>query len=381
MQLQALLRDMAMIPALSGHEERMARYLRDAIAAYADEVQGDPAGNVVATFRGTDPRAPRVMVFAHMDQLGFVVRRIEDDGFLRVERLGGIPEKILPGTPVLVETEDGDTVPGVFGNKSHHATPPEEKYTVTPYRELYVDVGATSAAEVRALGVEIGCPVVYEPRFQVLQGGRVSGTSLDDRGGCAVLVGLAERVSRSRSAATLHLVGSVQEEFNLRGAMLAAAALQPQVAISVDVMLAGDTPDMKGHSDLRLGGGPVLGMYNFHGRGTLNGTIPHPLLARLIREAAGRLGMPLQRSATVGILTDGSYVQLVGTGIPSVDLGFPVRYTHTPVETCQLSDLEQLITLLEETIRSLGPDLDWARGLPGAGQAGAAGTGRAPGGG
>lgn len=362
MRLKALLQEMTMIPALSGHEGPMARYLRDAFSAYADEVRVDVAGNVVATIRGVDSRGPQVMVFAHMDQLGFVVRRIEEDGFLRVERLGGIPEKVLPGTPVLVQTEDGDPVPGVFGNKSHHVTPPDQKYAVTPYRELYVDIGATSAGDVRTLGVEVGCPVVYEPRFRELRGGRVSGTAIDDRGGCAALVALAERVCADRPAGTLHLVGSVQEEFNLRGAMLAAAALEPQVAISLDVMLAADTPDMAGFSDLRLGGGPVLGTYSFHGRGTLNGTIPHPRLARIVREAARRLDVPLQRSAALGILTDSSYVQLIGTGIPSVDLGFPARYTHTPVETCQLSDIEQLVLLLEETVRSLRPDMDWNRG-------------------
>ncbi len=361
MDMQALLRDLVMLPGLSGHEGQVARYLHQAMGAWADEVQVDTAGNLVATLYGTNPQAPSVMVFAHMDQLGFVVRRIEEDGFLRVERLGGVPEKVVAGTPVLVGTEDGGTVPGVIGTKSHHVTPAEERYTVTPYRELYVDIGASSSAEVRALGVEVGCPIVYEPRFQALAGGKVSATSVDDRGGCAVLVALGERIARNRPASTVYLVGSVQEEFNLRGAVLAAAALRPRVAISIDVMVAGDTPDMRGLTDLRLGGGPVLGTYSFHGRGTLNGTIPHPLLARLVREAAGRLGMPLQRSAMVGLLTDSSYVQLVGDGIPSVDLGFPVRYTHTPVETCQLSDLELLVHLLEETVRSIGLHLNWAR--------------------
>lgn len=334
---------------------------------------------------------PRVMVFAHLDQLGFVVRRIEPDGFLRLERLGGIPERALPGTRVLVETEAGELLPGVIGLKSHHATPVEERSVVVPYDQLYVDVGAATAGEVHALGIEPGCPVVYEPRFETLQGGRLSATSLDDRAGCAALVALARLASGSRftlddqpeptgdtaattaasatttnatvahpspvaarPAATLHLVGSVQEEFNLRGAMLAAAALQPDIAIALDVMVAGDTPDLKDRSDLRLGGGPALGTYSFHGRGTLNGTIPHPALARLARDTAAREGIPLQRSAALGCLTDSAYVQLVGTGVPSLDLGFAARYTHSPVETCQLSDLEQLVQLAWGMIQGIG---------------------------
>lgn len=355
MQLAELLKDMALIPALSGHEERMARYLKGALSPYADEVRLDPVGNLIARIDGTDPAAPRVMVFAHMDQLGFVVRKVEEEGYLRLERLGGIPEKVLPGTRVLVETEDGDLVPGVIGLKSHHATPPEEKYVVIPYTDLYVDVGAGSAAEIRGMGIEAGCAVVYEPRFQALADGRVSGTSLDDRAGCTALVALAERAAGKRPAASLYLVGSVQEEFNLRGAMVAAGAIQPDVAIALDVMIAGDTPDLKERSDLKLGGGPILGMYSFHGRGTLNGTIPHPGLARLVREAARRAALPLQRNAAVGSLTDSAYVQLTGHGVPSVDLGFPARYTHTPVELCQLSDLEQLVTLVWTVINAMGP--------------------------
>jgi putative aminopeptidase FrvX len=361
MGLKDALKDLVMLPGLSGHEERVARYLKGALAPFTDEVRVDQTGNLIATVRGTAATGPRVMIFAHTDQLGFVVRKLEADGFLRLERLGGIPEKVLPGTPVLVETEDGGTVPGVIGLKAHHATPAEEKYAVTPYAQLYVDLGAASDAEVRALGIEVGCPVVYEPRFADLAGGRISATSLDDRGGCAALVELARRLAARRPEATVHLVGSVQEEFNLRGAMLAAAALKPDLAISVDVMIAGDTPDLKDRSDLKLGGGPILGLYSFHGRGTLNGTIPHPALSRLVREVAAQAGLPLQRSATLGILTDSAYVQLVGEGIPSVDLGFPARYTHTPVETCALDDLERLVDLLEGVVGALKPGFSLSR--------------------
>lgn len=361
MAIQETLKDLVLLPGLSGHEQRVARYLKGVLAPLADEVRVDQAGNLLATIQGTVPEAPRVMIFAHTDQLGFVVRKIESDGFLRLERLGGIPEKVLPGTPVLIETEEGGAVPGVIGNKAHHATPAEEKYTVTPYAQLYVDLGCASDTEVRRLGVEVGCPVVYEPRFRQLAGGRVTATSLDDRGGCAVLVELARRLAVKRPAATVHLVGSVQEEFNLRGAMLAAAALMPDLAISVDVMIAGDTPDLAGRSDLKLGEGPILGMYSFHGRGTLNGTIPHPALARLVREVAAAAGLSLQRSAALGILTDSAYVQLVGEGIPCVDLGFAARYTHTPVETCALSDLERLVDLLESVVGALGPGFSLGR--------------------
>jgi putative aminopeptidase FrvX len=310
--LSDLLRELTLIPALSGHEERLAHRLRDHLSPFADETRIDRAGNVLATLRGREARAPRVMVFAHLDQLGFVVRKVEADGFVRLERLGGIPEKVLPGTRVWILADDGRTVPGVIGVKAHHLTPADEKYVVVPYGQLYVDVGAGSSSAAQALGVEVGCPAVYEPRYEPLSGGRVAATSLDDRAGCAALVALARLAAVDRPAVTLHLVGSVQEEFNLRGAVLAAQALQPDLAISLDIMVASDTPDLKDRSDLRLGGGPALSLYSFHGRGTLNGTIPHPALARLVKATAAAHGIPLQRSATVGCLTDSAYVQLVG---------------------------------------------------------------------
>ena len=121
----------------------------------------------------------------------------------------------------------------------------------------------------------------------------------------------------------MHLVFSVQEEFNLRGALTAAQALQPDIAIQLDLMLATDTPDMGDRGDVALGGGPAMSLYSFHGRGTLNGTIPHPALVALFARRPRRVGLPLQRSAHTGALTDSSYVQLVGAGVAAIDLGFP----------------------------------------------------------
>lgn len=357
----ALLKDMTLIPALSGYEEPMARYLKDAFAPSVREVSIDTAGNVIARIPGSDAAAPRLMVFAHMDQLGFVVRRILEGGLIQIERLGGIPEKVLPGLRVLIQGEKGQSVSGVIGAKSHHATKAEEKYIVTPYTELYVDIGASSKNDVQKLGIEVGCPVVYQPGFEKLQGDRVCATSVDDRGGCAVLIKLAEYFAEHPPKSTLYLVGTVQEEFNLRGAMVAASRIKPDAAIALDIVISCDTPELRERSDLCLGGGAVLGMYSFHGRGTLNGTIPHPALVRLFREVARKQAIPLQRSANLGSLTDSSYVQLVDSGIPCIDLGFPARYTHTPVEVCDVNDLVSLYKLLVAGLGEVGTGFDFSR--------------------
>jgi putative aminopeptidase FrvX len=358
--MRELIRELMLIPGLSGHEHRVAA----AVAAHLDGLGlahgGDRLGNLTCTLPG-DPARPPVMVFAHMDQLGFVVRRIETDGLIRLERLGGVPERALPAQAVLLCTDRGD-LPAVIGHKSHHATAPEEKYRVLPYGELCVDAGFAARAEAEAAGVRIGTPVTYLPRVLDLAGGRLAGTAADDRAGCAALVALAARLRDRRDRPTVHLVWSVQEEFNLRGVLPAATALAPAIAIQIDLMLACDTPDMAARGEMRLGGGPGIGLYSFHGRGTLNGLLPHPALVRLMEAAAAAAGLPLQRQAQAGVLTDASYLAFHGPeGIACLDAGFPVRYTHSALEVVDPADVAGLVTLLATALPLIGPGFRLAR--------------------
>ncbi|MEQ9692478.1 MAG: M42 family peptidase, partial [Bauldia litoralis] len=138
-------------------------------------------------------------------------------------------------------------------------------------------------------------------------------------------------------------------------AVTAAQALSQDIAIQIDLTLATDTPDMAARGDVRLGGGPGMSMYSFHGRGTLNGTLPHPALVALFDATAKAEGMTLQRAATVGALTETSYVQLINEGVAAIDLGFPMRYSHSALEVCDVGDLEALTRLLVAGIQKIGP--------------------------
>lgn len=361
MRVESLLKDMALIPALAGAEQKMAAYMENKFKEIGYETRIDTFGNCIAKVPGKDPKAPIIMLFGHMDQLGFLVRRIDPDGFIRLERLGGIPEKVLPATPVQVQTESGDMIDGLIGAKSHHVTPPEEKYKVDSYMDLYVDIGATSREEVVALGIEVGAPVVYKPNYVKMLGTRVYGTSFDNRISCAIVVDMAYRLKENPPEATVYLVGSVQEEYNLRGAMMAARSIKPDIAIALDMNIDGVTPDLKGKNDVVMGKGPVLCMYNFHGRGTLNGTIPHPAMVKLVKRVAETEKINLQRSASIGGLTDLSYVQLEGTGVVCVDIGIPGRYTHSPVESCDLKDLEQTSMLVFAILHEIKSGIKFER--------------------
>ena len=358
--MKALLAELMLIPGLSGHEDRVRRAIAAHLAAIGQPTRTDRLGNLIATHPG-DASLPSVMVFTHMDQLGFIVRKVEASGLIRVERLGGVPERALAAQAVLICVGKGRDVVGLIANKSHHATTPEEKYRVVPYKDLFIDAGFASAGEADAAGVRIGVPVVYLPRVLDLAGGRLAGTSVDDRAGCAVLIELARALQGRSAGPTVHLVWSVQEEFNLRGAVPVARTLLPDIALQIDLLLCSDTPDMADRGEVRLGGGPGISLYSFHGRGTLNGVIPHPALVALFEASAAALTMPLQRSAHTGALTDLSYVQLIGEGVAALDVGFPMRYSHSALEVVDIADLFGLLRLLVAALERIDSNFSLAR--------------------
>ena len=345
MSSKEVLKEFMLTSAPSGYEGEMAYKLKAHLEQYCSEVTMDRVGNVIAKVPGTDPTLPRAMVFGHMDQLGFIVRKVEEDGYIQVDRLGGIPEKVLPGLELVIRSEDGKWHPGVFGPKAHHATPAEEKYKVDLVTTLFIDVGASSAQEVHDMGIYVGCPVVDKPAFQELLGSKVTGTAVDNRGACTALVEMARQFQETPPSCDVYLVGTVWEEFNLRGAMLAARTVKPDLAISLDVTLAGDTKDLSTKFEDKMGQGPCVHLYSFHGRGTLNGTLPHEPMFKLAKQTAQELGLPLQRFASLGILTDSAYIQLEGQGVACREMGFPARYTHTPVEVCDVRDIDALATV------------------------------------
>ncbi len=350
--------DLMMLPGLSGHEKKVCNYISQRLKEFGLNPKTDVMGNLWVSFPG---EGPSVMLFTHMDQIGFVVRKIEENGFIKIERLGGVPEKSLASQAVIFPLENGNEIFGVITNKSHHATQQNEKYSVVPYKDLYIDVGVNSFEEVLNLGINIGSPVVYKPSAEEFGKERIAGTSIDDRAGCAIAIVIAEKLSSRKLGPPIHLVFSVQEEFNLRGVIPIAQQLLPDIAIQLDLILATDTPDMEDRGNVSLGKGPAISLYSFHGRGTLNGIIPHPALVKLFEETANQNSIPLQKSVHIGALTDLSYVQLVGKGVASIDVGFPIRYSHSSLEVCDLNDLILLTKLLEEVIKNINKNFSLER--------------------
>lgn len=356
-----MIKDLCLIPGLSGYEENVRKYLEKKLNENKLEHTTDVLGNLICTLQGNKD-IPSVMLFAHMDQLGFIVKKIEDNGFLRVERLGGVPENALASQEVIIQSEDGKYFNGIIGNKSHHVTPIEEKYKVVGYRDIYIDAGFSNKKDVIKNKINIGSPITYAPYFNLIGKNNLMATSIDDRAGCAVIFEVAKKLKKTINRPTIHIVFSVQEEFNLRGVLPVAQKLKPDIAIQIDLMLSSDTPDMEKQGEVLLGEGPCMSMYSFHGRGTLNGLIPHPRLVNLFTNVAKKNNIKLQRSATVGVLTDSSYIQFIDKGVAAIDMGFPIRYSHSAREVCDIQDLIDLENLLFKAISNIDKNFSLIRG-------------------
>lgn len=347
-----LLREFMLTPAPSGYEELMARRMRTALTPFADTVECDRVGNIVARISGRDPGAHRTMVFAHMDQIGFIVTKVTDDGLLRLTRNGSVPDKVAPGLCIMVRTGPETYIPAAVAAKSHHVMSDADKTRVDPITTLYADIGVKSKARAHELGVRVGCPAVYAPAFRRMDGSVVSGTSIDNRGGCLGLALVAERLAADRPRGDVYIVGTTQEEHNLRGAIIAARAIDPDIAICFDIAMSSDEPGLGDIMDNPVGDGPTVSMYTYHGRGTLNGVIAHEGLVDLAQRIADREGMPLNRFAVRGTLSDATYVQLEGRGPATVDLSFPMKYSHSPCELANVDDIVVLGRLTSEMILS-----------------------------
>ena len=359
--MKELLKKYMLLQGPSGYESKIAYELMSDLNQYSEHSEIDNIGNVIARINGNGENKKKIMILAHMDQIGFIVKNIDENGYLKLERLGGVPEKVLPGLEISIRNINDEYMAGVIGIKSHHATTPDEKYQVSKIDSIYVDIGADSAHEVRAKGIEIGCPAVYAPKYIEFEGNKVCGTSLDNRGGCACLVEIARHLSARKQPLDVFLVGTVWEEFNLRGAIIAARKIKPDIIICLDITLCGDTPDLKNIFNTKLGGGPVISMYSFHGRGTLNGMIAHEGLSKLAISLCDEENLKAQYFAAAGLLTDASYLQLENEGAAVLDLSFPVRYTHSPIEICDVSDLESLSKLVCRMVESLDDRFDVKR--------------------
>jgi putative aminopeptidase FrvX len=346
-QLKETLRELTALDGVAGQEMAVVRWLRERFAPLADEVTVDRMGNVIATKRGGD--GPHLLISAHSDEIGGLVTAIEPDGKIRFAKNGGVIETLLVARKVRV-----GNVPGIVGVKAGHLQRPEEQRTVPPIRDLYIDVGYDTAAEVAALGIHTGTPITYDaPLSELTNGDRVYGKAVDNRIACAILLQLLERLHDTTLNGTLTCAVAVQEEVGLRGAQVLAYRLNPDYIIVMDTMPSGDTPEMRPSQDanVRIGAGPVIRLMAGGGGG---GHHMPPQMVRLLLDTAAAADIPVQPVVLAGANTDAATMHLVREGIPTGVINLPRRYSHSPVEMLDLNDAAHALLLAEAIAQGIG---------------------------
>src|SRR5581483_9060157 len=309
---------------VSGNEQEVVQYLADCFRPLADELVIDNFGNLIATRRGEE-RAPSMMIAAHSDEVGFVITTITPDGFLRFQTMGAVGNTLLPATRVLV----AGRYPGVIGAIPGHLTRGELGEKVQPPDVLHIDIGATSEAEARAWGIREGTTATYLSEILPMQNSNlVFGKAIDNRIGCAVLLETFQQLRGRSLPGTVYGVVNVMEEIGMRGAPMTSTRIQPDFAIVLDTVPADDTPLGKNNPALsfRLGKGPVI--QTIEGvKGIFSGHIIHPRVLDLILKAAEIAQQPIQLAAAYGNwTTDGSAINVTGTGIPTGSVCIARRY-------------------------------------------------------
>jgi endoglucanase len=340
--------DLLDTPSPTGFEARGQRVWTRYLTPHADRVEGDPYGSAFATLDGTDASAPRLMLDAHVDEIGYMVHHITDDGFLHLTRVGGSDRAIARGQRVRVLGDEGEVL-GVVGNTAIHLRDRSGGEKIPEVHELFVDIGADDRDGVLARGVRVGHPMVMDVTPVKLTDTRVTARAIDNRLGGFIIARALEELATDRPAATVVATNSVQEEIGGHGAEMITYRVQPDVAVAFDVTHATDSPgiDEAKHGRVKMGGGPAI----------THGTSTHPAVVQRLMDVAEAEGIPLQHESSsrrTGTDTDSIFTSR--GGVPSALVSVPLRYMHSTVEVVDLGDIQQCIDLYVAFARSLTAD-------------------------
>lgn len=345
-QTEQLLKELSETHGISGYEVEIRALVRRYLEPLGS-IDQDRIGSLICR---SGESGPRVMLAAHMDEIGFMVTHLTEEGFIKFLPLGGWWSHVLLGQQVLIKTHKGD-LPGVIGAKPPHVLTQDERKKLLELKEMYIDIGATSKTDVEDAGVRLGDPVVPAASFKTLMNGKVyMGKAFDDRVGVALLIETMRHFSRIAHPNILFGVGTVMEEVGLRGAKTSADLVDPEVAIILESDICGDVPGIKPEeSSIKLGGGPALVLLEAR-------LIPNLKFRDLAIDTAQELGIPLQFSAGLGGSTDGGQIHLHGTGVPTVVLGVPARHIHSHAGFIHRDDYDRALKLVVALVERLSTE-------------------------
>lgn len=320
---------------VSGYEKEIARILSAEFRKLKADVHIDNFGNVIAK-KGNGKK--KIMIAAHMDEIGLIVKHITNEGYLKFIKVGGIDNKILLGRKVIVKTKKSDVV-GIIGAKPPHIQREDDKKnSVSSHEDMFIDIGCKDKKQAQTR-VEVGDSIIFAEESGILNTGLVYGRAVDDRVGCYALLKIMEKIKVN---AEVFAVATVQEEVGLKGARTASFKINPDFAIAIDTTLSGDTPHIKEtDSSLKLGQGPAITFMEASGRGV----IVNEKIRNLFIETARKNKIRYQIDMLEGGMTDGAIIYMNREGIATGVLSIPSRYVHSPVSVFSISDVDETVKL------------------------------------
>jgi endoglucanase len=332
---ESLLKELSEASGISGDESEIAAIVKRELTGIVDSVEIDMMGNVIATKKGY--RGKSIMIDAHMDEIGLMVKAIDDKGFITFETVGGFYAPSLLNQKVDIPTTKG-YIRGVIGSKAPHVMERAERDAPIKEDSLFIDIGATTKEEVTELGIEIGTSITIHSDFEHLLGDKVSGKALDNRIGVLIMI---EVMKRTKSTYTVYGVASTQEEVGLRGGRTAAFKLNPDMAIVVDTGIPTDDPSMSPKDgNIHLGKGPLVTIMD-------GGVMIPKRMQKYIAKAASEIGVETQKEISAsGGTTNAAIIHMIREGIATGVVAVPTRYLHSPVETASMADVEDAIELV-----------------------------------
>ncbi|MFH1424291.1 MAG: M42 family metallopeptidase [archaeon] len=341
-----LLKTLCDSPSVSGNEANISKIVQRELRGKVDEMRTDAFGNV---FTRKGKGKPRVMLAAHMDETGLMVKYIDDNGFIKFAPVGGWNDQILLGQRVTIHGDKGDLI-AVAGSKPIHMMSEDERKTPVKMDKMFLDAGFSSRKEVEKAGISVGNWASV--RFPATKMGKLfTGKALDNRAG---VVALIEFMKKVKPKCEVYGVFTVQEEVGLKGARITAFDVTPDIGISVDTTLPGDIPGVEKHeSAVELGKGPVITLADGSKDCVGSGLMANRVIVDWLTSTAKKGKIPYQKEVIGGGTTDATAISLSKSGVPSVGIGIPVRYLHTPVEVVDLRDIANTVELLLQSMATV----------------------------
>ncbi len=341
-----MLKELTEAHGVPGFEEEIQSVIKKHLPPRT-RIEYDRLGSIVCKKEGTKPE-PRIMIPGHMDEIGFMVKMVTDEGFIKFSPLGGWPDQVVLSQRVVIRGSKGD-VPGLVGSKPPHLMSQEERARVIKKEEMFIDVGAKDKKEAtEKLGIRIGDPIAPDSAFGTLKNKKLLvAKAWDDRVGCGLFLDVLKALQGQDHPNAVYGVGTVQEEVGTRGAKTCAEVVNPDICLVAESGIAADVPGMKPEeAQAKLGAGPLI--YVLDG-----GMIAHRRLRDFVVRVAEKKKIPHQFSLLEGGATDGRPIHLHARGVPTIFIGVPVRYIHCHAGILNADDYDQTVSLLVETVKQL----------------------------